>query len=124
MISTGEKKMPRKLPKALLKIAPASLPPTALVRMTAEETGGGMQLSTRRLRMPGCAISARLEAGKKTARGWPGHAPLQEPFLDSFGTVKDGCQQCHGHGHHQQGEPLNDHMEPQLHRGCLEVLCP
>lgn len=36
----------RKLPKAELKIAAASLPPTALVRMTAEDTGGGIQPTT------------------------------------------------------------------------------
>lgn len=37
--------MPRKLPKAELKTAPASLPPTALVSITAVETGGGMTLT-------------------------------------------------------------------------------
>lgn len=36
---------PRMLPKAELKIAAASFPPTALVKITADETGGGMQLS-------------------------------------------------------------------------------
>lgn len=38
--------IPRKLPKAELNIAAASFPPTALVRMTADETGGGMQPTT------------------------------------------------------------------------------
>lgn len=36
----------RKLPKAELNIAPASFPPTALVSMTADETGGGMHPTT------------------------------------------------------------------------------
>lgn len=35
--------IPRKLPKAELKIAAASFPPTALVRITADDTGGGIQ---------------------------------------------------------------------------------
>jgi len=37
--------IPRKLPNAELKIAAASFPPTALVKITAEETGGGIQLT-------------------------------------------------------------------------------
>ena len=36
----------KKLPKAELKMAAASFPPTALVSMTADETGGGMQPTT------------------------------------------------------------------------------
>lgn len=36
----------RKLPKAELKMAPASFPPTALVSMTADETGGGIHPTT------------------------------------------------------------------------------
>ena len=44
--SIGVTTMPKKDPKADLKIAAASLPPTALVRMTADETGGGMQETT------------------------------------------------------------------------------
>ncbi len=47
--SRGVTTMPRRLPKAELKMAPASLPPTALVRMTADDTGGGMQPTTMRL---------------------------------------------------------------------------
>ncbi len=39
----------RKLPKAELNTAAASLPPTALVRMTADDTGGGMHPTTWRL---------------------------------------------------------------------------
>ena len=46
MRRAGVTKMPRKLPKALLKMAAASLPPDALVKMTAEETGGGIQPKT------------------------------------------------------------------------------
>ena len=38
---------PMMLPIAELNIAEASLPPTDLVRMTAEDTGGGMQLRVR-----------------------------------------------------------------------------
>ena len=41
--------MPKMLPKAELKTAAASLPPVAWVRMTAEETGGGRQLSVTNL---------------------------------------------------------------------------
>jgi len=37
--------IPKKLPNAELKIAAASFPPTALVKITAEETGGGIQLT-------------------------------------------------------------------------------
>lgn len=40
------KPLTKKLPRAELKMAPASFPPTALVRMTAEETGGGIQPTT------------------------------------------------------------------------------
>ena len=39
-------KIPRKLPKAELNIAPASFPPMAFVKITADETGGGMQATT------------------------------------------------------------------------------
>lgn len=42
--------MPRKLPRAELKIAPASLPPTAFVKITAVETGGGITLTVIKLR--------------------------------------------------------------------------
>ena len=45
-IKAGEATMPRKLPNAELKIAAASLPPTVLVKMTADETGGGKQANT------------------------------------------------------------------------------
>lgn len=41
----GVIKIPKKLPTTELNIAAASLPPTALVKMTAEETGGGIQLT-------------------------------------------------------------------------------
>ena len=41
----GVMMMPRKLPRTELNTAVASLPPIALVRMIAEETGGGMQLT-------------------------------------------------------------------------------
>jgi hypothetical protein len=37
--------MPRKLPITELKTAAASFPPTAFVKITAEETGGGIQLT-------------------------------------------------------------------------------
>lgn len=40
------RELTKKLPKAELKMAAASLPPTALVSMTAEETGGGIQPTT------------------------------------------------------------------------------
>ena len=43
---TGEKNTPRKLPNAEFKMEAASLPPIAFVRMTAELTGGGKQLTT------------------------------------------------------------------------------
>ena len=43
---SGVAKMPRKLPNAELKMAAASLPPAADVRMTAEDTGGGRHDST------------------------------------------------------------------------------
>ena len=42
----GLLELTKKLPKAELKMAAASLPPTALVSMTAEETGGGIQPTT------------------------------------------------------------------------------
>jgi len=48
----GVIKMPRKLPNAELKMAPASFPPTARVRITAEDTGGGMHAMT-------CSLRAR-----------------------------------------------------------------
>lgn len=35
---------PKKLPRMELKTAAASFPPTALVNITADDTGGGMQL--------------------------------------------------------------------------------
>lgn len=41
--SNGVTTMPKKLPNAELNIAAASFPPTALVKITAEDTGGGMQ---------------------------------------------------------------------------------
>ena len=37
-------KTPMKLPMAELNMAAASFPPTALVKITADETGGGIQL--------------------------------------------------------------------------------
>ena len=42
----GVKTIPINDPKAELKIAAASLPPTAFVKITAEETGGGIQETT------------------------------------------------------------------------------
>lgn len=53
--------VPRKLPSAELKMAAASLPPAALVNMTAEETGGGMQPTINSLR--------EERRGKKIKRG-------------------------------------------------------
>ncbi len=47
--NVGVTKTPIMLPRAELKTAAASLPPEALVTMTAEETGGGMQLRVTRL---------------------------------------------------------------------------
>lgn len=44
--SAGVTKIPIKLPKAELKIEAPSLPPTARVRIVAEDTGGGMHLRT------------------------------------------------------------------------------
>jgi len=44
----GVTNIPRKLPNAELKIAAASLPPTAFVNITADDTGGGIQPTTRR----------------------------------------------------------------------------
>lgn len=44
------------------KASPTSLPPTALVRMTAEETGGGMQPTTCKLMgvVNGCGQTTKL----------------------------------------------------------------
>lgn len=39
----GVSTIPIRHPNTELKIAAASFPPTALVRMTADDTGGGMQ---------------------------------------------------------------------------------
>ena len=44
-INMGDTNIPRKLPNAELKIAPGSFPDAVLVNMTAEETGGGIQLT-------------------------------------------------------------------------------
>ena len=44
--SIGVKTIPIKEPKAELKMAAASLPPTAFVKITAEDTGGGIQETT------------------------------------------------------------------------------
>lgn len=41
----GVKIIPRKLPTTELNIATASFPPTLFVKITADETGGGMQLT-------------------------------------------------------------------------------
>lgn len=42
--------IPIKLPKIELNTAAASFPPIAFVIMTAEETGGGMQLTVSKLK--------------------------------------------------------------------------
>lgn len=60
MSSRGVTRMPRRLPTVELKMAAASLPPTTEVRMTALDTGGGMQATTRR---PGCR-KEKPEEGK------------------------------------------------------------
>ena len=44
--NNGVTVIPKKLPKAELKIAAASFPPMALAIITADETGGGMQPTT------------------------------------------------------------------------------
>jgi hypothetical protein len=46
----GVIKIPKKLPKAELNTAAASLPPTALVKITADDTGGGIQLKVKNLK--------------------------------------------------------------------------
>ena len=46
----GDKNMPKKLPKAELKIAAASFPPIAFVKITAEDTGGGIHDKTTKVR--------------------------------------------------------------------------
>lgn len=43
----GVNKMPIKLPKTELKIAAVSLPEAALVKITALETGGGIQATVK-----------------------------------------------------------------------------
>jgi len=45
--NAGVTKIPMKLPNAELKIAPASLPPIDFVMITADETGGGIQATTK-----------------------------------------------------------------------------
>ena len=42
----GVNRMPVNEPKAELKLAAASFPPADFVRMTADETGGGMHETT------------------------------------------------------------------------------
>lgn len=46
----GVTNIPKKLPTTEMKMAEASLPPTAFVKITAEDTGGGMQLTVANLR--------------------------------------------------------------------------
>ena len=45
-IRRGVTTIPRKLPNAELNIAAASLPPTVLVKITADDTGGGKHART------------------------------------------------------------------------------
>lgn len=46
----GVTNIPKKLPTTEINMAEASLPPTAFVKITAEDTGGGMQLTVANLR--------------------------------------------------------------------------
>lgn len=72
--SSGVTIIPRKLPKAELKMAAASFPPTALVSMTADETGGGIQPTVCNPRSSQVLIEVRasiliqshIATGKKT----------------------------------------------------------
>lgn len=45
----GVTNIPKKLPTTEINMAEASLPPTAFVKITAEDTGGGMQLTVANL---------------------------------------------------------------------------
>lgn len=45
----GVTNIPKKLPTTDINMAEASLPPTAFVKITAEDTGGGMQLTVANL---------------------------------------------------------------------------
>lgn len=49
---TGVTIIPKKLPKIELKIAAVSLPCAALVKITALETGGGIQATVINLKLP------------------------------------------------------------------------
>ncbi len=88
--NSGVTTMPRRLPKAELKIAPASLPPTALVRMTAEETGGGMQPMTMSL-----GPSEPTATQDMLARSKCRHSPREEIFFDVREGAQDGDQGEH-----------------------------
>ena len=46
----GVMKTPKKLPRTELNTAAASFPPTAFVSITAEDTGGGIQLKVMNLK--------------------------------------------------------------------------
>lgn len=52
--------IPRKLPKTELKIAAVSLPCEALVKITALETGGGMQATVINLKQVICVQHSEI----------------------------------------------------------------
>eukprot|EP00123_Amoebidium_parasiticum_P001039 comp12014_c0_seq1/m.6715 comp12014_c0_seq1/g.6715 ORF comp12014_c0_seq1/g.6715 comp12014_c0_seq1/m.6715 type:complete len:286 (+) comp12014_c0_seq1:1108-1965(+) len=68
--SAGVINIPKKLPNAELKIAAGSFPPAALVRMTAEDTGGGIHPRAKKpLRIRGSTRSVVWRnATRKTRR--------------------------------------------------------
>lgn len=138
--SRGVTKMPKNDPKAELKMAAASLPPTARVRITAEDTGGGMQAITCSLQQAQPACKGVPERGL-TRRGQTKRAgflegrtssrvdnsarpssPFHQRLYKEVHPLNSLQQARHCKRHDHQREALHAGVQLVLHYGGLQLL--
>lgn len=99
-------------------MAAASLPPTALVSMTAEETGGGIQPTT-------CNLDADEQQNfmsKNGAYKFVFYIPLQKDLIYYSSEPERVDNQCHGNRDEDKGVALDEHMKPHLAKSTGQLL--
>ena len=87
-------------------MAAASLPPTALVSMTAEETGGGIQPTTCNLVM---SEEDQIFNQIKNSMHFF-NIPLEKHLIYYCSELQRVYNQCHGDGDEDKGIALNEYM--------------
>ena len=101
-------------------MAAASLPPTALVSMTAEETGGGIQPTTCNLVQLGeYQMSMKFSMKHITSFFY---IPLEKHLIHYSSEPQRVYNQCHGNGDKDKGVALNEYMKPHLAKSTGQFL--